>query len=185
MARTQSRRFVCVQARQGGRKQQSTSEYLAFAVVASISLTAALLTGRRIDLRAYVASTDGARPLEMDRSGGPLDANVQQQQQQQQQQQGHEPAALARQQAAAAAVSAAGVQLQRYHQLHIQPVLATHNEAGNYSEIHWPQYGRQQLPLPRDAELQLSSSSRANGFNPYMLVAYNGTFFGKQWPTHV
>jgi hypothetical protein len=156
-------------------KQQSFSEYLAF--VAFIGLAAVLLGSSSLELSFQSAAHGPGQWLGQD--AVLEDSQVQQQRQQQQQQ--HATATFASHPAAPVGTPEAP---ERFQKLRNRPALALRNEHSSYPQIRWPQYSGQQLQPPSQAELQNNSGEPVNGSNPYMLVVYNGSFFGKQWPTH-
>jgi hypothetical protein len=144
------------------------------AVVAFIGLAAVLLGSSHLELPYHYPFTVLGQVHSLRQDAVLMGSQVQQQQ--------HATATLTS--LAAASAAATPEALERFQQLHNRPALALRNEAGSYPEIQWPHYSGQQLQPPSEAELQLSSSEPVNGSSPYMLVAYNGSFFGKQWPTH-
>jgi hypothetical protein len=173
----QASRSVDAQTRQYQTKQQSSSSYKAVAAFAFVGLAAVLLNGT--DLQLSFPPTFRGQVQSLAQDVAALRGSQVQQQQRQHASATSQPT-----------MSAAATQqdFQRLHELHNRPALALRNETGSYPEIHWPQHSGQQqqqhLQPPSEADLQLTSSEHANGSNPYMLVAYNGSFFGKRWPTH-
>jgi hypothetical protein len=153
-------------------KQRSFPEYLAFAAVAFIGLAAVLLGSSSPQLSFQCAALGQRQWLGQD---AVLKGSQVQQQQ-------HATATFAGRPATLAAGTPAA--LERFQHLHNRPALALLNGNGSYPQIQWPQYSGQQLQPPSEAEMQTNSSEPVKGSNPYMLVVYNGSFFGKQWPTH-
>lgn len=72
--------------------------------------------------------------------------------------------------------------LDYYLQLHERSALAINNENVTYPDVRWPLYDGTMFAPPSDA--QLGNGTYANASNPYMVVAYNGSFFNQKWPTH-
>lgn len=71
---------------------------------------------------------------------------------------------------------------EHYHMLHQRPALATSNSSIAYPKIRWPLYDDTEYDPPTNGKL--GNGTYANGSNPYMVIAYNGSFCDKQWPTH-
>lgn len=74
-----------------------------------------------------------------------------------------------------------------YEQLHHKPALAVRHTSTVLPDIRWPVYDDSMFAPPSDEELQKHRSPSGTytiGSNPYMVVAYNGSFFGRVWQTH-
>jgi hypothetical protein len=73
---------------------------------------------------------------------------------------------------------------QYFWQLHDKPALALSGSRPQpYPQVRWPLHGEAEHLPPNDTELG-DNTDYQNKSNPYMVVLYEGSFFGKTWPTH-
>lgn len=83
--------------------------------------------------------------------------------------------------AAATVLYSLAHQLQHYRELHNTVVLSSRNKSISYPEIYWPLQDEDTHRPP--VSKVIGNATYATASNPHMVVVYDGTFFGKQWPT--